>query len=735
MEKDSHLFASYSTSAVRQTIANSRGQVAIFAALIFMVLFCFFALVISVGLAVHHKINLQNSVDIAAYYGAQKQAEVLNAIAHSNYQIRQSWKLMSYRYRAIGMGGNHVGDSVFDTATETINPGNDVDSAYPCEASFCVNYDLFEIMNKDEGYCKDMCNGSKITLPGQPFGASLVSGLMAPALPGLAAAIDAATNVSRGKITNACKERSALSWLVLGRFIFSFKNDFANRKKVINKLANGISYDTSDMLDLDGQSVRAGTLQTLWKNLTFQNQASLDPKTGTGEGSFEFYNGLGAGPCSGTRDSVDTPPKWLSEIFVKPLYSFLDGICDGSQKVEFVLRPLNLADKDQSLPYHQDKLDPNVVKFIREYALDPLTFDSGMSRLFHTTVGYEKNPWCAAYVKVSAKTKPDIPFLPFGKVTFSATAYAKPFGGKIGPWFYKTWPQSSDQSIGTSAADQVDSVLPPRVRSGELPAGDSKDFLKVDYSRYTGDQVGIKSRLTMSRQINGNYKLHSKLQNPPNQINLTWWSHLMNETADISSLASHGDILAWDSEKNKAPPIRSAEIAAVIPDQFDLTYYSIEPFWWRTYAQRIQKRSDFKDLQVRGDLGFRKGGEGSLASYSVKDQMAAALQADTFDFNNSLTYVAGREQSPTKAFTELLTGWHNKAPGDYNLEPNRFGKCYEGGIIQGGPEDLMMAAPGNCSAGGRVGYAVKLVDPTHLSEDQEIGGAGQTGKIKNPPPQ
>ncbi|MFN9066527.1 MAG: pilus assembly protein TadG-related protein, partial [Bdellovibrionales bacterium] len=46
-------------------IKNKKGQVAIFIALLFQVLFLFFAMVVNVGLLVHHKINLQNSVDLA----------------------------------------------------------------------------------------------------------------------------------------------------------------------------------------------------------------------------------------------------------------------------------------------------------------------------------------------------------------------------------------------------------------------------------------------------------------------------------------------------------------------------------------------------------------------------------------------------------------------------------------------------------------------------------------------
>ena len=84
---------------------NQKGQVAVFVALIFQVVFVFFAMLINVGLLVHHKINLQQSTDLAAYYGAMKQAEILNVMAHVNYQIRQSWKLFTWRYRVLGTFG------------------------------------------------------------------------------------------------------------------------------------------------------------------------------------------------------------------------------------------------------------------------------------------------------------------------------------------------------------------------------------------------------------------------------------------------------------------------------------------------------------------------------------------------------------------------------------------------------------------------------------------------------
>src|ERR1700722_2583132 len=84
---------------------SQRGQAAIFVALMFNVLFVFFAMSINVALVVHDKINLQNSVDMAAYYAAAKQSEILNVIAHENYIIRQAWKLLAWRYRVLGTMG------------------------------------------------------------------------------------------------------------------------------------------------------------------------------------------------------------------------------------------------------------------------------------------------------------------------------------------------------------------------------------------------------------------------------------------------------------------------------------------------------------------------------------------------------------------------------------------------------------------------------------------------------
>ena len=92
---------------------GQKGQISIFLALAFLILFTMFGMTINIAMVVHDKINLQNAVDFASLYVAQRQAEMLNAIAHQNYQIRQAHKLLAYRYAVIGTAAIQSGNGSF----------------------------------------------------------------------------------------------------------------------------------------------------------------------------------------------------------------------------------------------------------------------------------------------------------------------------------------------------------------------------------------------------------------------------------------------------------------------------------------------------------------------------------------------------------------------------------------------------------------------------------------------
>ena len=711
---------------------GDRGQIAIFVALIFQVLFVFFAMVVNVGLVVHHKINLQNSVDLAAYYGAMKQAEALNAVSHINYQIRQAWKLMVWRYRHLGMAGDTV-NHPYDSLNKILRGSGNIDQPFTaangnaCPATFCINHPIFDIQEPWEYYCRDMCNGVNITLIGIPAERGINFALAEGILGGLARAIEDASRNLVDKTKQHCRNRSALNWFALARFIFAYKQEMKNRKQVLNKIANGLSYDTKDFQDIEGDSARQGALSTLWRNLSPPNQEQIDLTSGTTKGgTFAFYNSLGEPQCGGNLGNEQTPPKWLNENFLKPIYYYLEGDCDGDTSIGFTPKPVNTGSAVYR-PKYTDGLDAGMVDQLMQLIVDPSDLNAGPNRLWATTAGYEKNPWCMAYVGVEATTQPKIPFSPFDPPKLTARAFAKPFGGRVGPWYYKAWPSGSMFSQG-GPNDAIDGNLPPRVVSGEEPPALNNDNLRADFSRYTGDKIGTKSTLTMGQASQSLWQRHQ----PPNQASWNYYAHLLSG-ADLSDMASPGDILAWNSANNSSVPLRDVEVAFVAPDQFDITYYSIEPDFWRNYAQRIQKRSDFAALQVRGDLGFRKGATGIWPTMTIKDQLQYVRGGNGVFNYGALSYYIGQNRAPAMAFVEALTSWHAQQPGNYALENDRFGNCPDSAVIPDNPTAVDTAVPSDCAfGGGRTGYSVKMVDGEYLQGGNlELGGQGQTGGLIN----
>lgn len=181
------------------------------------------------------------------------------------------------------------------------------------------------------------------------------------------------------------------------------------------------------------------------------------------------------------------------------------------------------------------------------------------------------------------------------------------------------------------------------------------------------------------------------------------------------------DTLAWDYNLNARPDYRSYELAAIAPDLFDITYYSVEPNYSVNYLQALQANAQrlgiTPDIIIRGDLGTHTPG---YESYSVQNQLS---EATAIEIPDAFFYV--RQKS------HLLTSWA-AAEGavNYVFPTERFGLC-------GLPDDqLIDKVPGSCAAmGGRTGYSVKLVSRSFLNSSSfQVGGAGApAGPIVNPP--
>lgn len=733
-------------STFSQNLSNRKGQVALFVALIFQILFLFFAMVINVGLLVHHKINLQNSVDLAAYYGAMKQAENMNAIGHINYQIRQSWKLLAFRYRMLGSAGEWD-KHPFDKATKNYRTDWDQDTVSDTDPvlkdfqeapAFCITYVPFKPMPAGENTCRNMATFSGIKLFSIP---PVIAGHQA-----FSSSIASTARVLLDNATRRCVIFGSYNYFMLAKFVVAYNYDQAHRMDTIAALSRATSQSEEDFYDLDGELVSEGIKATLRKNLTPANRDSL------GDNNIKIFNSLGADGCNSQGLAEAQPAKWLNPIRVYPGFSYIDTKCDGTA---INLEGKELTGDPASFPHHINTpasvgpVPAGLVADIKNFA-DFVGFRSNLNDNYNFSIGVEKNPWCMAYVGVSAQTQPRIPFSPFGQNQLKARAFFKPFGGRIGPWYQSKWPRGSEMS---SQGERTDPLLPPRVTDlSALPAINNdpanKKTRAANYSRFVGDKFGLQSRRMLAVYGRSIYELDPVWRSaPPSTSSLTSseytgkdapnfedWSDLPFKFYDTT-----GDLLAWDGVQNVPSTMRRLELISIIPDAFDLAYYSIEPDFYNLYYERIRTGfftkflPSFDKNRFRPDLGYRKGfkqGSVDYTKFNVKQQMEVLKSPDlNVPWKDKFTFISENWQ-------QLLTSWSPLSMVDFSLNPATFGKC-EKEAIGGDKNAPAPATSGNCVIGGSTGYSVKMVASDYLRSDELVlGGEGTgSGPLKNKPPE
>jgi hypothetical protein len=602
-----------SKSSKGRALSNARGQTAVFIALIFQILFVLFAMTLNVALVIHDKINLQNSVDLAAYYAAERQAEQLNAIAHMNYQIRQAWKLLSWRYRVLGTLGLYRGQYQHPARS-----GNVTETLFaPSEApSLCVVYkpQWFEVPDGE-----NLCNEPNLRIPALPQ-VPLIAGFI-----GVNAAVTALSNQLIDAFNHSCDNLGAYNWWFAMGILQSYRIEQRNRKLMIYALANNLSSKSDDFTDISGSSTKAGAQQVFLKNLTFANHNS--------QVNFEMLNSLNGA----------NPQVWLPEVSIAPTILYTDTVNSGGCNA--------VATPVQSLP-----ASPGA----RANLINPSLFNAGQLEVwaaneppltdpYSFSIGVEKNPWVMAYVGVRATTTPRQIFFPFGpSVTLTARGFAQPFGGSIGPWYGSQWPQGAAQSTG----QRTDPLLPPRPGpDGNVPNQNDPTRLP-NYSRFPGDIYGLTTNLAQNSMAN--------IMNIG--IKFAYFTHMY----DDFTAGGINDTLAWDYQIDARPDYRSFELAAIAPDLFDINYYSIEPNYAVNYLQTLQANAQqlqiTPDIIVRGDLGTHVP---QFQAYSVQDQMN---DASSIEIPQAFFYVRQK--------ANLLTWWaQGEGAVNYVFPNERFGLC------------------------------------------------------------
>lgn len=705
-------------------LQNQNGQVAIFVALVFQVLFVFFAMLVNVGLLVHHKINLQNSADLAAYYGAMKQAEMLNVMAHTNFQMRQSWKLLVWRYRTIGgyghkwmegTNGSLAGPRIYPFEWNGINgnPGqffnNRIgENSDGAQDPRWYNLPIFCITHGGlEGWPNEnLCNINQGTLNGaavsivNPTPPAVTGGLNGSAVSAsVASAIQTANQLGKEK----CILTRHANYSFLASFVASYQFDVAARKALFIKMWEALqnsSGSKNTFTDLNGEDVATGAIETLKRNLTAPNYEYIQS---TNNRTVQTFNGLSDPNCR--FESA------FEENVIQPDFFYLSSVCSsgGGQANSYLAEHLSKppdACGGAIPPYAQRSCE--LAQYV--YQTSP--------PIIRMSLGYSRNPRCVPYYGVTVESQPKIPFLPMGTVKLKAESYAQAFGGSMGPWWSKEYGQMQANSLTESIGPQKD----PRGLGGQITLNQRKG---ANFAKYPGDQYGMASNSQLAFYA---YQFLNVMAPANNRLSLNDWNSMGgNSGADyLSSKAA----------------LREMELSVVAPNLYDAAYYSIEPNFYNVYFTKLIKRFGKKifvgnlgEVYNRPDYGseFNASTE-EFSDFSVKDQLKAAENL----FSKPLPgfgSVRQRMKGSLDTQAQVLTSWNTREIGKFEeagdigskLWRENFGQCR--GVDGAVDNDYKLTQPtaGNCINGGRSGFSVRLSSKKYFTEDL-------SSKIQNPIP-
>lgn len=730
-------------------VRNQRGQVAIFIAFIFQILFVFFAMLVNVGLLVHHKINLQNSADMAAYYGAMKQAEILNAMAHVNYQIRQSWKLLSWRYRVLGTLGDvwlsapanqgiHPALWIKSrTALADMGPFADemspLKGTYPnivnpewwyLRPTFCVAHVGFADWPASENLCKLDNN----TLAGGNF--SIVNPTPPPVQGGLigsgvSAAVGSAIATGNNMMNERCIYSKYTNYYLLGLFAVSFQMDVAVRRATFKKLyslltndgpgsTQGFSGNTrSTFRDLNGEDVAKGVLETLKRNLTEPNRASLQS---TNYSTVKTYNGLSDPNCAFDQAFTE------NYIFPHLYYSSSKCTANASQSSDFFTQHLSINPESTQAMQMMNACNPNAAGDISKKAceISQYIYQTSPAEL-RMSLGFNRDHRCSPYYAIRVQSAPSIPFLPSSGVNLVAESYTQAFGGSMGPW----WGQQPDSGNASSLTDERVAKKDVAGPGGALTITNSTEA--ANYSKYPGDTRGLQSPAQLTFYA---LELINRLIPSPTPFRISDWDDLFSAKTYLS--------------KNSG--LRELEMTAIAPDLYDTTYYSIEPDFYRQYYLRMiapnvlgttvtipgwGANGGAANFDIRPDLGSEKDASGNYPEFSVRNQLEVQEKlfnavgpgtAAAAGFTNPRARMAGSLASQANT----LTSWNVYRIGDYTQDTGdqtsamwtqKFGRCeQENGVPVTNSYKAVPNTVGNCLSGGRTGFSVRIVSKKYLTD-------------------
>ena len=680
----------------------------------------------------------------------KKQAEILDAMAHINYQIRQSYKLLAWRYLVLGQLGANYSDRNSNTIADWQIPPNlsddtqlactklrigcssspncdddDINKMDKCPIATCMwhpqwNFPIASRTTSDH-VCqksdKEGTGGSVISLPNP---SNYTSGIGNLFLLGRDA-LQTVTQAARTSITNSCAGLGLLNWLMASSFLYQFRYDQWQRRILIEDLFNKL---LKLKKDLDGHPIKDGIKNTIQNNLTKNNHeawnnAEVIIQSTADEKSFnDFFTWNEITPVlfyikNGNESVVANTvcPSYPLPIFNRP-----DDVSD--QHKHLLASNLIFTNINTPRAFAHNIPPPSGIE--AEWFFIPLV--SGFYKK-----QYPPPQPIAIKVSVSLKYKNKI-FSPFTRtIPLKALAYAKPFGAKFGP------PPSADPRLPTPPSDF--SFAPPSSDTSQYISYEPLLPFRPNYSKYPGDRYGLLSQAVQSQWV------HQLVAGEPDgdgrhSSNYEVSTQTPDPMVHIYTLDRSGNY-QLNPETTREAVIRQQEELAIAPDLFDITYYTILPNYMATLFTRIRKNNQIGE-KIKNATGYLPGDLGDLKNYAEDGDPPPLPEnfrncfryfensGDKYvlpsgggnDINDqgciTGSFLADRKpQLPYKItnINHFLTSW-TSPESFYQADP--YDKEHYTNMMNCNRPDRDLAGkpllPHSCLVGGRSGFSVKLID-------------------------
>ena len=520
----------------------------------------------------------------------QKQAEVLNAMAHINYQMRQNWKLLSWRYRILGTLTQKDG---WPGGADNDRPPNPRDAWCPqnkknggeigispgsqqkpaCRGAkdnpyyfVCVSNDAWKrgVEPSDTSMCE---------LVGQYVPPVEVEIYETGPMNLLATFAIPATNALRAleqKMQRSCPVEKALNYLTAQLFLTQARLDQKDRKVMMEELYKKTLFDDKD---LDGAPIYEGVKKVFYHNLSESNRESVGPNVDDASRVLrDPHNSFSQQDFGQIFHWINTAPTLnylhigggasdCSNYTIYPHTHY--GGSNSATNLASFFRDLKSGNSNPWASFIQGQVQNQMEKLFLINNRSQITEDSS-NPLATMTLGFYKDPNKQLYYGLYADMeyqKAHQLFGLWGDVRFKASSFAKPFGGRFGP------------------DPGRDPLIPYRLEGGGGAAVLSYGSWRQqpNYSRWPGDKLGLVDSKLHRSPINFlNKQSASHWQNNPQVYTVDAFLHLaVHKTGNMHDPLAHPIPPGNSAQINHIHFMRMMELMALWPDAYDIAHYSI----------------------------------------------------------------------------------------------------------------------------------------------------------------